>query len=348
MREAWMRALLAILVWTGATGCVVHYDTAPEAAAPAEPLAPPVDFGEVLQRLESMVAATDQIDQRDRLLAARDLARRMQTLDPKSQQTALAYLQKVVSIEERARPVMAPAFYEDQTVATFSAVANVEEETLGSPASPDIETPEESPANKEDQVEAPQTSTPEPEPTPQDTPVAAPPVAIPDQTTPTGSPAIDETPEADQTPPPTEPDAGAPSLQAPTQASSNETAVTAESAQARAQAAMARGDAISAMDALAACKNHDCWPAVERAWYDARESYIQVRRKEAGDLYRASRETTQSGERLEKLTQARAILADLMDRFPRSPYGAQLYRNLEMVQREIDQERENQSEPTSE
>ncbi len=94
-------------------GCVVHVEPPPEAAAGgalasgvAQP--PPADFTEVQQRIEVLLDEAQDVDRIDRLQAAHELARRMRSADPHAQRVVLDYLQALVAIEERSRPMEAP------------------------------------------------------------------------------------------------------------------------------------------------------------------------------------------------------------------------------------------------
>lgn len=126
---------LALLVAATAprSGCVVRYGPPPEPAVrAADPLPPPVDFDEVVSRVDSLLADPVDIDQRDRLLAAATLARKARTDDAATQRVVLAYLREVVAIEERARPVEAPVLQALPQVEGFTPVEAeaVTEETL--------------------------------------------------------------------------------------------------------------------------------------------------------------------------------------------------------------------------
>ena len=112
--------------------CVVRYGDLPE-ALPAEPLPPPVDFAEVEIRLATLLDGESDHDRVDRIRAAQDLARRMKTQDPRAQQVALAYLQRLVAVEERSVPVEAPAVYGDDAQPGFMPLGGVglQEEDLG-------------------------------------------------------------------------------------------------------------------------------------------------------------------------------------------------------------------------
>ena len=123
-------------------GCVVRYG--PEPRGTGDPLPPPVDFGEVDARLGDLLSSPVDVDQRDRLQAALTLSRRAKTDDPATQRDVLAYLRKIVAIEERSTPVSAPVLPPVPTVESFLPVGadRVTEEALdadppGAPAPED-------------------------------------------------------------------------------------------------------------------------------------------------------------------------------------------------------------------
>lgn len=120
--------------------CVVRYGPGPEEAPlPAEPQPPPVDYAELLERLDALSVSLEDIDRRDRLDAARSLARRMESAEPRAQRAVLSYLRQVIAIEERATPVQAPAMYQGEE-ASFIIGAPIVEEELDVEPSPAVPT----------------------------------------------------------------------------------------------------------------------------------------------------------------------------------------------------------------
>ena len=93
-------------------GCVVKkYDGGATAGDPTVTSGTPragVDFAGVEARLDALISGTEDHDQRDRLIAAADLARASKRLSPETQAVNLNYLQQLVSIEERNVPYAAP------------------------------------------------------------------------------------------------------------------------------------------------------------------------------------------------------------------------------------------------
>lgn len=132
-----MRHLLPILA---VSACVVKYGPEPgggpdASPLPAEPLPPPVDFAEVEERIDLLSLEPVDVDQRDRLDAARQLLRRFREADPRDQRAIITYLRATLAIEERSRPVEAPALY-GEGEATFSLGEAITEEELVVPPPP--------------------------------------------------------------------------------------------------------------------------------------------------------------------------------------------------------------------
>ncbi|RME23725.1 MAG: hypothetical protein D6798_12930, partial [Deltaproteobacteria bacterium] len=111
------RPLVVALQWwvlVGATpACVVHHatPTEPVAVRPAEPVPPPANFREVQARLEALIVDEIEVDRRDRIDAALDLLRAARLMTPADQVAVLEFLQRWVAIEERSRPMEAPALF---------------------------------------------------------------------------------------------------------------------------------------------------------------------------------------------------------------------------------------------
>jgi len=132
------RPCLPLILWLGSLGlpmsmgCVVQYGEAPEAMVlPADMQAPPVDFSEAITRIDLLLEGEQDVDRLDRLLAMRDLARRMRRADPRAQQEVLFYLQQMIAVEERAQPVETAAVYDDEIIASFTPLSSpIVEESL--------------------------------------------------------------------------------------------------------------------------------------------------------------------------------------------------------------------------
>lgn len=101
--------MVAPLLLFFAVGCVLPYakSDGPQALATA-PAAPPADFSQVDARLDALFVATDDVDRRDRLTAAMDFSRKSRLLPAQTQAVNLAFLQRLVNIEERTLPYAAP------------------------------------------------------------------------------------------------------------------------------------------------------------------------------------------------------------------------------------------------
>ncbi len=63
---------------------------------------PPVE--PFLSRLDTLLATTDEVDRRDRLVELRDLLVGLAGIDSKSQVRVLRYAERVLAVEERMRP----------------------------------------------------------------------------------------------------------------------------------------------------------------------------------------------------------------------------------------------------
>lgn len=138
------------------SGCVVKYG-GPVEPSTTGPLAPPEDLGQVQARLDQLAESTDDVDRFDRLQAASDFAGRMRDADPAARSAAFDYLQHVLAIEERSRPLEAPALGEVVEGAdTFAPFVVPVEEIAIDDAPPEPPVPPEEP-------EAPPEAPPEPD-----------------------------------------------------------------------------------------------------------------------------------------------------------------------------------------
>lgn len=278
--------------------CVVRYGDPPE-PLPAEPLPPPVDFAEVESRLAELLAQDEDRDRLDRIRAAQELARRMKTQDPRAQQVALAYLQRLVAIEERSRPVEAPALYGEEVEQGFTPLvgAGIQEEDLGGP---------------EELAPQPAVGSREGEG------LEAPPVGAPVE-----DGAEDAEDEGDDTGEPTG-DAGL------DEAGSERLG--------RARWLLDDGDALGAMTVLEECRGAPCWDEAAALHAEARDAHVARIREEAGARFVAARAEADPEARRAGLEEVRGTLAALADRYPNSPLTPDVRRNLALVQREIEAE----------
>lgn len=104
---------LSLLCWL-LSGCVVKKYGAPEGAS--APLAGPsaaasavgADFTALEARIDALLSSAVELDERDRLLAAADLARQSRRLPAEAQRVNHAFLSTLVAIEERDVPYAAP------------------------------------------------------------------------------------------------------------------------------------------------------------------------------------------------------------------------------------------------
>lgn len=100
------------------TGCVVRYGDAPASsgAAAANSAAPgPQDAAlrDLEARIDALLQVSEQVDQKDRLQAAWELARKMKGQPASAQQAAVSYLGQLVAIEERSKPMDAPVLVDE-------------------------------------------------------------------------------------------------------------------------------------------------------------------------------------------------------------------------------------------
>jgi|GEM_PF-4962985 len=103
---------LLTALWAGlGSGCVIRYGegTPPAASEAAEaPPMRPVDFGPLERQISELVENSEEVDARNRLELAWSLAENMHDADPAAQHIVKAYLQSVIEVEQRARPVVTP------------------------------------------------------------------------------------------------------------------------------------------------------------------------------------------------------------------------------------------------
>lgn len=120
MRLSWtFPLLLSGLLGSGSlTGCVVKYGAQkPGAEAATKATTPQAnasrtstgeDFSALEARLDALLSSAEELDERDRLMAAMDFARLSRRLPPEAQKVNHAFLTTLVTIEERDIPYAAP------------------------------------------------------------------------------------------------------------------------------------------------------------------------------------------------------------------------------------------------
>ena len=112
MATPWRRYSVAavVLLWLGQPGCVIRYGEQPGSlAAPADEQGPqPMDFAPIERELAQMVEDAEVVDSRDRLELAWQLAEQMREADPAAQRVVATYLELMMEVEVRARPVSTP------------------------------------------------------------------------------------------------------------------------------------------------------------------------------------------------------------------------------------------------
>lgn len=112
--------------------CVLRTGPEPVASGAAEP----VSFGPLEEKVALLLGETTDADQRVRLEQARELMFSMRGKDPAAQRLVYAYLEKVVTVEERVRPqLIAELAFEDMVTVEEIAIAepSVQEAPLEAP-----------------------------------------------------------------------------------------------------------------------------------------------------------------------------------------------------------------------
>ncbi len=94
--------MIALLLFA----CTVRPYGAPVVAPVVEPVAPVVGVSvePLLARIDALLAASDEVDRRDRLVELRDLVVAAQAMEGRAQGRVLRYAERVVVVEERAQP----------------------------------------------------------------------------------------------------------------------------------------------------------------------------------------------------------------------------------------------------
>lgn len=120
---------LLLLALTLGTGCIIRSGPPPGATAPTA--AVPGDLAAIEVRLDDLLSSNDDLDRRDRLMAALDLARQARHLDEAPRAAIVAYLEQLAAIEARNEPFAAPAILPLEALPEASGSATMLEETLG-------------------------------------------------------------------------------------------------------------------------------------------------------------------------------------------------------------------------
>lgn len=125
-----MRPLLLALLLSSA--CVIR--TAPPPGATAAEPAAPSDLGAVEARLNDLLSSNDDLDRRDRLMAALDLARQARRMDDASRGAVVAYLEQLAAIEARDVPFAAPVVLPAEALQSATGSSMIEEDLDAAPA----------------------------------------------------------------------------------------------------------------------------------------------------------------------------------------------------------------------
>lgn len=125
-----MRPLILALLLSSA--CVIR--TAPPPGATAAEPAAPSDLGAVEARLNDLLSSNDDLDRRDRLMAAMDLARQARRMDDASRAAVVAYLEQLAAIEARDVPFAAPVVLPPEALQSATGSSMIEEDLDAAPA----------------------------------------------------------------------------------------------------------------------------------------------------------------------------------------------------------------------
>lgn len=113
-------------------GCATVAGPAPVSGGDAAEAAdstgtPPVSFAPLEERVNVLLAESQETDRRDRLMVARELMEGMRNKEVAAQRKVYAYLEQVLKIEERSRPA---------SIHMDPIGVPIEEESLGGPSAP--------------------------------------------------------------------------------------------------------------------------------------------------------------------------------------------------------------------
>ncbi len=101
-----------------------------------------------------------------------------------------------------------------------------------------------------------------------------------------------------------------------------------------ARAALEAGDPGAALAALEPCAQVACADGVSELRARVEEAWIHQERERAGAIYLRARSEPDPTERALRLAEARAILEELLIRFPSAPQAEAIRRNLDLVRKE--------------
>ncbi len=333
--------LLFALACTG----FVH---APPSTAPAGAVAPvdaAVDFSSLEHRVSTLLATSQDVDQRDRLAELRDLMADMRTRDPASQRRVFVYVKRAVAIEERARPeTITPEDFAPLT----EEILEVPTSTQRTPSMSGAEggAPPPSRSSLEDDLRGRGRSLAAPDAAPPDGDRSLPTLAasgpyganggsVPSATPPPAPPRPTAAPipaSAATSPEPTV------AVALPTAGSTVSPAPTTPPAPVVDPLVRARRALSEAkyLDALAALDGADLGPAaatdLARVRKEAIDGWARTERERAGRDFLAARARPRGEERSTALVAVRDRLAAINARFPDNSYAADIAKNVALVE----------------
>ncbi len=130
--------LFGALSWSA---CVVKYGQEPETAAKAPTVIQTADLGPAKVTIGRMIESTEEVDQQDRLTLALELANTVQAHPETSPAAVAHYLDSLLKVEARGRPVSIQAPELAATIPDFGSGKVVEQEideaTAPPPATPE-------------------------------------------------------------------------------------------------------------------------------------------------------------------------------------------------------------------
>jgi hypothetical protein len=97
------------------------------------------------------------------------------------------------------------------------------------------------------------------------------------------------------------------------------------------------GDLAGAMTQLEVCKGQPCWAEVQSLWGEVRDRKVYQVQQQAGKVFMAAQSLKDKKVRLEKLQEARRILAEVHKLYPGSRYAPGIAKKIEQVDAAITQ-----------
>lgn len=263
----------------------------------------PVSFTELERRADTLLSETEDGDQRDRLLEAKDLMVALRGADPVAQRAAARYLDRLLTIEERGRT---------QTISADPGAGEPPAEALSPVRTGGIEEVPLSP------------------PSMGMTPIPGAPLVGP-VTQPVGAPVVGPAAVALTAEKPAEKTTTSEPSPAEAAPAPSPTAAPAPSASTSLSAAQSAFDAKKWRDTLTALEGQTGAEA-DALRSRSVDALIREERERAGHLVVEARSLPSGAARAKKLDEATAILKALLEAYPDSPLAPELQDNLKLVE----------------